>query len=137
MAIFSGRYSWTGIREDNSEQIAWSAGACDVTIYKWPAKGNVEPLKPYVCVYAQTGSGFSVSANPEKFAKKLCAEFSLELQRVLWVEDHGTAENRFEIVTFSRSSRLGATFFYKVEKRWASDVEAGRLVKELEMYSSL
>lgn len=136
MAIFNGVYRWDGTRSSDQQPIAWSPGAYDVKIYKREISGDkVEMLKPYVCIYSSTGEGHSISASPEKFVKQLCNEFSLDLERVLWVEDHLSGEKRYEIVMFSRSSQLGNTTFYKVEKRAPLEHEIAQLKKELHAIS--
>ncbi len=132
MAIFSGRYKWDGKKNSNLEPITWSPGAYDVKIYKRPSTSmKVELLKPYVCLYSRTGKGQSISANPEKFAKQLCHEFSLDIERVHWVEDLLTETDRYEVVTFSRFSKVGKTIFYKTMKRKALLSEVVQLEKEL------
>lgn len=133
MTIFSGIYRWDGKKNGGREPIAWSPGAYEVKIYKRPSiSGKVELLKPYVCVYSRTGEGQSISANPEKFAKRLCDEFSLDIDRVFWVEDLLTAEDRYEVVSFSRSAQVGETVFYTTEKRTALQHEVDQLERELE-----
>jgi hypothetical protein len=131
MAIFNGRYSWTGKRTDDQQPIAWSPGAYDVQIYKRDSQSkNIELLKPYVCIYSRTGKGQSISVNPEKFAKQLCHEFSLHIERVFWVEDLLGDEDRYEVVQFCRSGRVGKTIFYTIEKRKATSQEIELLKKE-------
>ena len=132
MAIFAGRYRWDGTKRGESEPIAWFAGAYDVKIFKRASSSEkVEHLKPIVCIYAPTGEGQSISANPEKFAKKICNDFSLDIERVLWVEDLLIKVDRYEIVMFTRSGKLGSTIFYRIDKRLASDGEVRMIQKEL------
>ncbi|TKB25742.1 hypothetical protein FCL47_11575 [Desulfopila sp. IMCC35006] len=118
MAIFAGRYRWEGTKTGERDPIAWSSGAYDVKIFKCVASSDkVQQLKPYVCIYAATGEGQSISANPEKFAKQICNDFSLDIERVLWVEDLLTMEDRYEVILFSRSTKIGTTVLYKTTKR--------------------
>jgi hypothetical protein len=131
MAIYDGIYRWDGTKTGDREPIAWSPGAYNVRIFKRDSPGNIELLKPYVCLYSATGTGQSISANPEKFVKQLCLEFSLELERVLWVEDMLREEDRYEVNMFRRFSKLGNTRFYTVEKRKATDRELDMLEMEL------
>lgn len=133
MAIYNGVYSWDGTKVDGQEPIAWSGGSYNVTIYKRHSKGNIELLKPYVCVYSMTGEGQSISANPEKFAKQLCHEFSLDIERVLWVEHLLVGDVGYEVVMFTRSVKLGKIRFYKTEKRRARKREIDQLKQELEV----
>ncbi len=122
MAIFAGRYRWDGTRKGDQEPIAWSPGAYDVKIFKRTlSTQKVQYLKPVVCIYAPTGEGQSISANPEKFVKQICNDFSLEIEKVLWVEDLLKDKDRYEIVMFSRSGKMGNTIFYKISKRIASE----------------
>lgn len=137
MAIYVGRYSWDGIKRDDRDPIAWSGGAYDVKIYERPSStGKIELLKPYVCVYSKTGIGQSISANPEKFAQHICHDFGLNMERVVWVEDLLCDKNRYEIVQFSRITKIGKTILYKSEKRLAKESEILQLEDELQCLSS-
>ena len=119
MNIFKGKYSWDGKKHDDQEPIAWFPGAYNLNIISLTESegGKVRYLKPYICVFSTTGEGVSVSANPEKFAKHICRDFSLDMEKVLWVEDLRTGTDRFEISVFIRNSQLGDTVFYRVMKR--------------------
>lgn len=120
MAIFDGRYRWDGKKTGEQEPIAWSPGAYDVKIFESASPtSKVKHLKPYICIYSPTGEGQSISAHPEKFAKQICRDFSLDLERVLWVEDLMRQDDRYEVVVFSRSAKIGGTVFYSTKKRKA------------------
>lgn len=124
MAIFNGIYSWDGTKTDNRATIAWFGGSYDVKIFSRAQNNSrVAHLKPLVCVFSGTGEGQSISANPEKFAKQICHDFSLDMERVLWVEDHGTGDNRFEVLMFTRSGKMGETVFYRIARRCAGEQE--------------
>ncbi len=133
MAIYAGRYKWDGRKTSKQEPIAWSPGAYDIKIFKCTSSlEKVQHLKPYICIYAPTGEGQSISANPERFAKQICDDFSLDIERVLWVEDHLTTENRYEVVNFSRSTKIGDTILYRTDKRMALEREVRMIQQELE-----
>lgn len=118
MAIYNGRYQWDGTKKNNQEPIAWSPGAYDIEIFQCNSdSAKVQHLKSYICVYARTGEGHSISANPEKFVKQICNDFSLDIDRVLWVEDHLSDDDRYEVVQFAKSGRVGKDIFYKISKR--------------------
>lgn len=132
MSIFDGRYRWDGTKRGEQEPIAWSPGAYDVKIFKCSASSEkVHHLKSHICIYAPTGDGQSISANPEKFAKQICNDFSLDLERVLWVEDLLRDEDRYEVVTFTKSTKVGDTIFYKTAKRLALKSEVAKIYQEL------
>lgn len=132
MAIFDGRYQWDGTKKDEREPIAWSPGAYNVKIFKCASTSDkIQFLKPFVCIFAATGEGQSISANPEKFAKQICDDFSLEIERVLWVEDLLTDQERYQIVMFTRSSKVAGTIFYRTDKRTALEREVRMIEQEL------
>lgn len=137
-SIYVGRYSWEGIKTDERDPIAWSGGAYDIKIYKRPClSGNVELLKPHVCVYSKTGIGQSISDKPERFAQHICFDFSLHMERVVWVEDLLGKTKQYDIVQFTRTRKIGTTLFYKTEKRRADMAEIAQLEEELHCLSSL
>ncbi len=118
MAIFDGRYSWTGKKEDYLDPIAWFPGAYELKIIDLNEKiKGVSFVRPYLCVYTNTGYGHSISANPEKFAKRICYDFSLKLEKVLWVEQSKETPGKFEIIVFKKCGKLSDDSFYQVEKR--------------------
>ena len=132
MAIFDGRYRWDGTKRGEQEPIAWSPGAYDVKIFKCSSSSQkVQHLKPFVCIYAPTGEGQSISANPEKFAKQICNDFSLDLERVIWIEDLLTDENRYEVVMFTRTGKMGNITFYRTDKRMALEPEICMIQQEI------
>lgn len=136
-SVYVGRYSWDGIKSGDREPIAWFGGAYDIVIYERPTlSGNIELLKPNVCVYSRTGIGQSISENPEKFAKNICYDFSLQIERVLWVENLLCEEDRYDIVQFTRLRTIGNTILYKTEKRRADISEILQLKDELQCFSS-
>lgn len=133
MAIFSGRYRWDGIKKDEQEPIAWSPGAYDIRIFKCAVSSDkVQHLKPVVCIFAATGEGQSISASPEKFAKKICHDFGLDdIERVLWIEDQLTDKDRYLVVLFTRSTKIGTNVFYTTTKRLALESERQLIEREL------
>jgi len=133
MTLFNGRYSWDGTKKDGREPIAWFPGAYDLKIFaRADDKSGIKHLKQYTCIYSKTGDGQSVSEKPEKFAREICADFSLDFEKVLWVEDLLTEKNRYVIVMFNRSRKVGDTVLYttskrtpfNAEKRWIEEVLA-------------
>lgn len=117
-AIFDGRYSWDGKKRGDSDPISWFPGAYDMKIIKLRSgRGDIRHLKKYMCVFTNTGSGYSVSANPVNFAKKICEEFSLELEKVIWVERENSKSDTYEVINFTRASVVGEHVFYTFQRR--------------------
>lgn len=133
MKVFAGRYSWDGRKHRNEEPIAWFPGAYNLKIFNVADVGRkgVTPLKPYLCIYSRTGEGLSISANPEKFAKHICSDFALKMEKVLWAEELPDNPGEFEVVIFTERSRLGNTCFYQIDKRKPMAGERRIIEKEL------
>lgn len=123
MAIFNGRYHWDGTKQGDLDPVAWYPGSYDVKIVKLGGSGKVVALKSVLCLYSRTGEGHSISANPEKFARCICAEFSLEFERVLWVEDLLATDSRYQVINFLRGGKIGREYFYKPARRAATAAE--------------
>lgn len=130
MEIYNGIYSWDGKRHGNRDPIAWFAGSYHLLIHDLETHTQgITHLKQYICMYAETGTGHSISANPEKFAKHVCSDFSLDLERVLWIEKLVNEDDRFEVIIYSRSNRLGENLFYEVSKRPPTEAEMALIQK--------
>ncbi len=118
MQIFKGYYSWNGTKEDGREPISWYPGGYDLRISRLDTgKDKVQYLKPVICIFTNTGAGHSVSANPEKFSKRICEDFSLDLEKVLWVEQITPGEDVYEVITFTEKSKLAEQKFYSISRR--------------------
>jgi len=132
MIIFNGRYSWDGTKKDGRFPITWFPGAYNLKIFSLAGKDSgILHLRPYICIYSETGEGQSISVNPQKFAKQICHEFSLDIERVLWVEDLLAEKDRYNIIMFNRSGRLSDTVFYKTVKRKPSAAERDQIEQEI------
>lgn len=130
MNIYNGIYSWDGKRHGTRDPVAWFPGAYNLQIsHLAESNQTITYLKPYICIYSETGQGHSISANPEKFAKHVCTDFGLELDRVLWVEKIHRDGGRYEIIVFTKSNRLGDNLFYQLSKRPPTDAELSLIVK--------
>lgn len=131
-SIFHGRYSWDGTKKDGREPISWFPGAYDVRITNLAkATESISYIRPYLCVFTNTGKGYSVSSNPEKFAQRICEDFSLQIDKVLWVEQVEPDSENFEIVTFKKRGQLGERSFYAIKKRKPMVHELRLIQKEL------
>jgi hypothetical protein len=118
MQIFDGIYSWDGKKHEGRDPIAWFPGAYHLLIYH--LAGEIPGplyLKPYLVVFSETGSGHSIGAQPEKFAKHVSVDFQLDIERVLWVEQFRQEPDRFEVIVFTRTGDMGSTAFHKVQRR--------------------
>ena len=132
MEIFNGTYSWDGKKHDGRDPIAWFPGSYNLRIFNLTiSNGGVTHLKPYLCLFSETGYGHSISAKPGNFAKHVSRDFSLDMERVLWVEEFQENEDRFEIIVFSRNGKLGDEPLYHAERRFPTEGERTLIEREL------
>ncbi len=138
MPIFTGRYSWDGTKKDEREPIAWFPGAYDLKIFdRGGDNTGIKHLKQYTCIYSKTGDGQSISEKPEKFARQICDDFSLDFEKVLWVEDLLIEKERYVVVMFNRSRKLGDTVLYTTSKRTPFNAEKRWIKEALALLSSV
>lgn len=124
MEVFNGIYSWDGKKHDDRDPIAWFPGAYHLHIFFiGEDEGNVTSIRQHLCMYSETGKGHSISTSPEKFAKYVCEEFDLDLERTLWVEIHPLRQQKYEIVDYSRKGKMKDVFFYHMQKRKPNNQE--------------
>lgn len=132
MKVFAGRYSWDGKKHSREEPVAWFPGTYNLKIFNLSGKKNgITHLKPYICIYSPTGEGVSISANPERFAKHICHDFSLEMEKVLWAEERRDNSGEFEVVIFTPRGKMGDIRFYSIDKRSPLAGERRIIEKEL------
>jgi hypothetical protein len=123
--IFSGMYSWDGKKHDERPPIAWFPGSYYLHICEVGSGAkNITPLKRFVCIYQEAGKGHSISAEPERFVQHICYDFSLAVDRVLWVERlPRSSAGAYQVIVITKSGRLGGQDFYRVSKRAPTDAE--------------
>ena len=133
MELFNGIYSWDGKKRDGRDPVAWFPGSYHLYICSiGEDDGNVTSFRQYLCLYSETGRGHSISAHPEKFAKHVCEDFSIDLERTLWVEVNPSPESKYEVIVYSRNSKLKEVFFYRVQKRIPTGIELKLIEEHLE-----
>lgn len=118
MTIFNGTYSWDGTKTDANDPISWFPGSCELSIIDFSQQDSgVSYLKPVLCVFTQSSHGHSISVNPDKFARKICSDFSLDMEKVLWAQMNGSDDSPCEILSFQKSIVVGEKTIYTVTRR--------------------
>lgn len=132
MQIFNGTYRWDGKKRDGQDPIAWFPGAYHLKIINLSdSDSGVTHLKPHLCIFSETGNGHSISSNPIKFAKQVSKDFTLDLERVIWVEKIDGLKSKCEIVVFTRQGKLGDDLIYHTERRVPTEAEQKLIERKL------
>jgi hypothetical protein len=116
--VFHGRYSWDGTKVDSREPISWYPGSCDLTIIDLgQLQEGITQLRPFLCLFVQGNQGHSISVNPEKFAQRICADFSLCMDKVLWVEVLDQRTQHYSVISFRQTLSIGPKTLYTYSRR--------------------
>jgi hypothetical protein len=91
---------------------AWRLRVFDFS-KKYP---GVQHLRPYAVVATQTGEGIFKTTCAESLGSKICRDFDLNVDEILWVE-HYPDEQALYVAIFSPKSYYGTEIFYDVDWR--------------------
>ncbi len=95
MVIFDGTFEWDGKKRSEGFPISWWPGSYQIKIVDLRDRmPGVILIRPYLCILSDTGNGFSIKNTFERFAMSVCERFGLDVEKVLWVEEHVINENR-------------------------------------------
>ena len=117
MIIFDGTYRLQ--RQEDKSSNADSNWACswrlrlfDFTI----SHPDVKHLKPYAIMATQTGGGIFKTTCAESLGKRICRDFNLEIEEILWIE-HYPEEPALYVAMFKPKSYMGNEIFYAIDWR--------------------
>jgi len=91
---------------------AWRLRVFDFS-KKYP---DVQHLRPYAVVATQTGEGIFKTTCAESLGNRICRDFDLNVDEILWVE-HYPDEPALYVAIFSPKSYYGTEVFYDVDWR--------------------
>ena len=117
MILFDGTYRLQR-QEDKSPDAernwacSWRLRLFDLTL----SHPDVKHLKPYAIVATQTGGGIFKTTCAESLSKRICRDFNLEIEEILWVE-HYPEEPALYVAMFKPKSYVGNEIFYAIDWR--------------------
>ena len=117
MIIFDGTYRLQR-QEDKSPDAdrnwacSWRLRLFDLTL----SHPDVKHLKPYAIVATQAGGGIFKTTCAESLSKRICRDFNLEIEEILWVE-HYPEEPALYVAMFKPKSYVGNEIFYTIDWR--------------------
>jgi len=77
---------------------------------------EVKHLRPHVVVASQTGEGIFKTTCAESLGKRICRDFNLKINDILWVE-HFPDESALYIAIFKPKFYVGPEVFYTIDWR--------------------
>ncbi len=117
MILFDGTY-YLQRREDkppNADRnrgCSWRLRLFDFSI----SHPDVKHLRPYAVVATQTGEGIFKTTCAESLGKRICRDFNLEIDSILWIE-HYPDEPALYVAMFKPKSYFGHEIFYSIDWR--------------------
>ena len=117
MILFDGTYRLER-REDKSSNgdckraCSWRLRLFDFSI----SHPDVKHLRPYAVVATQTGEGIFKTTCAESLGKRICRDFNLEIDGILWIE-HYPDEPALYVAMFKPKSYFGNEVFYSIDWR--------------------
>ena len=117
MIVFDGIYRLQ--REDDVPQkpisqwpYSWRLRIIDFSL----RRPEVKHLRPLVVVASQAGEGIFKTTCAESLGKRICRDFKLNVNDILWVE-HFPDESALYIATFKPKFYMGPEVFYSIDWR--------------------
>lgn len=115
MIIFDGDYSWSGKKNDENKPVSWWPGSYRLTIIDRSGETpGVRRLKPVIILAAETKEGFLVKNRYEDLVRKVCKDFNLEMDKILWTSYNLNSHSEMEIAVFNPVTRIGKEILYTV-----------------------
>ena len=117
MILFDGTYRLQ--RQENSPPKPIGRWACSWRLRIIDFSFNqpdVQHLRPNVVVATQTGEGIFKTTCAESLGKRICRDFDLKIDEILWIE-HYPDEPALYVATFKPKSYFGTEIFYAIDWR--------------------
>jgi hypothetical protein len=124
MILYDGEYSWEGRIDRNERPISWWASNYHLKIVDLgrQVKGLFY-LRPVIIKINDTGQGASVVNCLPEMAKHICAQFELDINRVLWVEEISDDAAGIQVAIFEKVATIAGEPLYKTDWRPATPPE--------------
>jgi len=99
-------------KSNNKLACSWWLRIVDFSI----DRPEVQYLRPYVVIATQTGDGIFKTTCAESLGKRICRDFNLKIDEILWIE-HYPDEPALYVAIFKPKSYFGTEIFYNIDWR--------------------
>ncbi len=119
MILFDGKYSWDGKKTGSEPPVSWWPGSYKIKIIDLRASfPGVIHLKPYLCLFAEEDTKFSVKDKFHNLAVKICKAYDLDPEKVMWIENYSDGKiNLTDIAVIEKITTIGKEIIYKTNWR--------------------
>jgi hypothetical protein len=133
--VFTGLIFFDGIyrlqrREDDQSKPddkrteAWRVRIINLSI----SQPDVKHLRPIIIVATRTNEGIFRTTCAESIGKRICRDFNLKINEILWIEHYPDESVPMYVAAFVPKSYIGPEIFYSVDWRpiRSNEIEAIR-----------
>jgi hypothetical protein len=115
MIIYEGKYDWDGKKTDSSPPISWWPGSYMIKIIDLrDSHPEIIHIKPYLCIFSTTGDDYCVKNKFQNLAVKICRQFNIDPEKVMWIETlSGGKTQDMDVATLEKVTIIGNEKLYK------------------------
>ena len=129
LIFFDGIYRLQRREDDKSNRTHKRADAWRVRIINLSiSRPDVKHLRPIIIVASRTNEGIFQTTCAESIGKRICRDFNLKINEILWIEHYPDEPIPMYIAIFVPKSYIGPEIFYSVDWRpiRSNEIEAIR-----------
>ena len=118
LIFFDGTYRLQRREDDQSNRDVKWANAWRVRIINLSiSRPEVKHLRPIIIVATRTNEGISQTTCAESIGKRICRDFDLKINEILWIEHYPNESVPMYVAVFVPKSYIGPEIFYSVDWR--------------------
>jgi len=118
LIFFDGIYRLPGDRGKRGKEFKKWASAWRVKIINLSlSQPDVCHLRPYVVVATQDGEGIFKARCADSIGKRICRDFDLDVDRILWIEQIVSTPVQMLVAEFKPQWNFGRERFYSINWR--------------------
>lgn len=134
MILYEGKYSWDGTKTDDEPPVSWWPGSYNIKIIDLRASNpGVIHLKPYLCLFSEENSQYSVKERFHNLAVKICKKYDLDPEKVMWIESFSDGMTKLsDIAVIEKITTIGNEIIYKTNWRQVRPNEEAFIARAVE-----
>jgi len=118
LIFFDGTYRLQRRDDEPSKFIGKRASSWRLRIINLSlSQPDVKHLKPIVVVATQSDDGLFKTTCAESLGRRICRDFDLDINTILWIEHFPDEPDRMYVATFTPKSHYGHETFYAIDWR--------------------
>lgn len=118
MIFYDGTYRLQRRNDKRTKHVSKWANAWRIRIINFSiSQPEVKHLKPYAIIATETGKGIFKTTCAESLGKRICRDFNLDINEILWIEQYPDEPVQMYVATFTPKSYSDYEIFYSINWR--------------------